>query len=240
MVAKKYHPPCLFCGEETKRATTKFCSKKCEGAYRTLHKIRRGGPKRKYLDKKCEYCGETFRPAHHFYRCCSQSCSGKLRWKEGKDRKWFENGQKALKRRPYKEKLKAVRHMQNISKNNKYTFIGKGGTRKDIGHYVRSRWEANIARVLNYLGCPYEYEKTKFTLYKNGFEYYYTPDFKILKNTFIEVKGWETDNAKMKRILMEEQKPDIKIIYIKEPEYKELYKIFKDVINWEKNKHHGC
>jgi hypothetical protein len=39
---------------------------------------------------------------------------------------------------------------------------GKGGWRDDIGMYVRSTWEADVVRVLKYLGVVFEYEKRKF------------------------------------------------------------------------------
>ena len=43
--------------------------------------------------------------------------------------------------------------------------FGKGGIRKDIGHYVRSTWEANICRVCRHVDRDYLYEPTRFKIY---------------------------------------------------------------------------
>ena len=42
--------------------------------------------------------------------------------------------------------------------NNSWTHM-KSGFKSDLGHYVRSSWESNFARILNYCGVPYVYEK---------------------------------------------------------------------------------
>lgn len=67
-----------------------------------------------------------------------------------------------------------------------YTY-GKRGFREDIGHYVRSSWEADFARLWKYLKAPYEYEKHRFDLDEFG---KYTPDFYLPEsNRYYEVKG---------------------------------------------------
>ena len=65
----------------------------------------------------------------------------------------------------------------------------KGGFRADLGHYVRSSWEADYARVLVYLGQPYEYESRTFVLTRSdGSTLTYTPDFYLPdRDEFIEV-----------------------------------------------------
>lgn len=83
------------------------------------------------------------------------------------------------------------------------------------------------------------YESETIALYGDGYKLYYTPDIKIGPNQFIEVKGWETNNAKKKARLMGQQRQDIQIIYIREPEYRELAQIFRDVVSWEKSPKHG-
>ncbi|HFE64588.1 MAG TPA: hypothetical protein ENK14_09280 [Caldithrix sp.] len=82
-----------------------------------------------------------------------------------------------------------------------------------MGHYVRSRWEANTCRLLKIFNIPYEYEAEQFKLNYNNATLIYIPDIKLLNDLFIEVKGWETEKARIKRKLMAEQYPEIKIIY---------------------------
>src|SRR3954470_500547 len=63
---------------------------------------------------------------------------------------------------------------------------GNTGWREDLDHFVRSSWEANVARVLRYLGVEYDYEATVFDLGLTT----YTPDFRIHAKLYLEVKGW--------------------------------------------------
>jgi len=77
---------------------------------------------------------------------------------------------------------------------NKGSGYGKCGFRNDIQLYVRSRWEANIVRMLLLEQIPFEYEKQRFLL-KNGKENMgYTPDFYIpSRGKYIEVSGFMHD-----------------------------------------------
>lgn len=64
---------------------------------------------------------------------------------------------------------------------------GKAGFRDDIGHFVRSSWEADFARLWKYLKVPYEYEKHRFDLDEFG---KYKPDFYLPElDRYYEVKG---------------------------------------------------
>src|ERR1019366_2776041 len=40
----------------------------------------------------------------------------------------------------------------------------KGGYRQDLGHYVRSNWEADFARVLQWKKLEYKYEPETFEI----------------------------------------------------------------------------
>ena len=63
----------------------------------------------------------------------------------------------------------------------------RGGYRDDLCHYVRSRWEANVARLLKFLGLTYEYEPKRFNLSDSS----YLPDFYVKDlDHYIEVKGY--------------------------------------------------
>ena len=65
-----------------------------------------------------------------------------------------------------------IKNGKSKGKNNpmygKVTKI-KSGFRKDLGHSVRSSWEANFSRILKYMKINYEYEKYTFKL-KKGLE----------------------------------------------------------------------
>ena len=74
----------------------------------------------------------------------------------------------------------------------------KKGFRSDLNRGFRSAWEANFARVLNYLNINYDYENQRaaFKLTgKEGNEKYkfasaiYLPDFILEDGTIIEIKG---------------------------------------------------
>jgi hypothetical protein len=235
---KKSRTNCLNCGEQCKRHTTKFCSLKCYREYRKNHKIRYGGPERKKEIRHCEWCDLPFYPYHNNMRFCSRQCVGKSRWENG-DRKWNENGIKSARNMKPEQKLKLAKAMSRRNKEQGYT-KGIGGIRKDLGHYVRSRWEANICRLLRHIGIKYKFEPDTFELKNNNERYTYTPDIKIANNIYIEVKGWETTKARIKSRLMNEQYPNIEIIYIRESEYKQISKSAKDrIANWEFDKNHG-
>lgn len=72
---------------------------------------------------------------------------------------------------------------------------GLYGHRDDIGHFVRSSWEANVARVLIALGIPYQYEPRSFRL-PDG--HVYRPDFLVAGWLWVEVKGQMTPRAAKK------------------------------------------
>ena len=81
--------------------------------------------------------------------------------------------------------------------------IAKGGYRKDLKQYFRSKMEANMARYYNYFGVVWQYEKWEFEFkgIKRGSRFY-KPDFYLpILELHIEVKGWfrETDKTKLKR-----------------------------------------
>ena len=112
---------------------------------------------------------------------------------------------------------------------------GIGGTRTDIGHYVRSRWEANIARWLKYIGKIYMYEEHIFELKYGLRTINYKPDFYLpIQNKFYEVKGWWNERSMLIKQLFKEQYPNIILEYIDEKEYLEIQKNFQQLIpNWE-------
>jgi hypothetical protein len=229
-----------MCEELCKRSTTKFCSQKCANRYRSENKLRRGGPKKKLTNKECLYCKKIFSPIRQTSKFCSHVCAGKYRFHIKKETSFNTIGVARMKKLSPQDKAKYAKSVEKARKfTSKYT-KGIGGTRKDLGHYVRSRWEANICRWLKYLNINYYYEKDSFVLLDGITELIYTPDLKIFDNIYIEIKGWETDNSIRKRKLMPWQHPHVSIMYITEAEYKKISKEFKDIIpEWEYDTRHG-
>ena len=102
---------------------------------------------------------------------------------------------------------------------------------EDLGHWVRSGWEANIARLFKYLGYHYEYEKYRFKLSTKEI---YVPDFYLpVFDLFIEVKGnfyGEGNLSKPKQFIVEKIK---RMRIIDSSLYKKYDEIWRDVIpNW--------
>lgn len=106
---------------------------------------------------------------------------------------------------------------------------GKYGFRKDLGQFFRSTWEANYARILNLRGIPWEYEPRKFKLGKTT----YTPDFRVGKNEYIEIKGWVSPQWERKRRTFEKRYPEIDLEVLGPRSYERLRGIYENKIQWE-------
>ena len=133
----------------------------------------------------------------------------------------------------HKGKVFTEEHLKHLSeshifiKERIYYSVGKGGFREDIGHYVRSTWEANFARILNFLDEPYEYEKHGFSLSIKS----YLPDFYLPKqNLYIEIKGYWFKDSKEKFEEFKKLYPNIEIIVIDKPLYLQLISQFQNYI----------
>lgn len=105
------------------------------------------------------------------------------------------------------------------------------GWRSDLGHYARSNWEANIARVFKYTKSKYLYEPATFDL----LETVYTPDFYLVDhNTFIEVKGRWGHIDKFKYETFKTLYPLLKIQVIDQAAYEEMKAKYRSLIKeWE-------
>jgi hypothetical protein len=123
---------------------------------------------------------------------------------------------------------------------------GKGGFREDIGHYVRSSWEANVCRICNLVKRKYEFESTRFYIIIDNEEYSYCPDFYFPdKNFYYEVKGHARSSSQWdcpcepcvknrKKVQATIEKYKIKLLLVGRSEYYHLRKKFKSQIpNWE-------
>ena len=112
---------------------------------------------------------------------------------------------------------------------------GKAGIRKDISEtiYFHSRWEANFARLQNYLGIKWIYEPKTFDLGTQN----YTPDFYLPeKNLYIEVKNFLWKYSKVRDEKFRKLYPNIKLKMILKPDYLKLQNKYATLIeNWEYN-----
>jgi len=118
------------------------------------------------------------------------------------------------------------------------------GKREDLGGlFVRSSWEANYARYLNWMKergeiKDWQYEKETFDFPVKRGTRFYTPDFKIWEKddsiVYHEVKGWMTNQGRTALKRMSKYYPEIKIVLITAKEYHAISK-WKNLIspNWE-------
>jgi len=115
----------------------------------------------------------------------------------------------------------------------------KAGFREDLGHRVRSSWEANFARILNLLEISYEYEPVRFLLPATGNEpsRVYIPDFFLEElNIYLEVKGCIRAGFSRKLERFRTRYNDVPLTIIDTGMYKKLRKKFRPLIdNWEKD-----
>lgn len=121
-----------------------------------------------------------------------------------------------------------------------------GGYRKDLKIYVRSRWEANYARYLNFIkekGAihKWEYEPDTFEFHgiKRGTRFY-TPDFKVYypngRIEYHEVKGWMNPKSKTALIRMKRYYPEIVIVILAHDFFKNIRRNFSRLIPyWEES-----
>ena len=123
-------------------------------------------------------------------------------------------------------------------KSTNYTGFGLAGFRSDLGCIrFRSRWEANVARILNLLKeqgviTSWQFEPCLFE-FKDGSKY--LPDFEVLypdgSIKWWEIKGWWQSSARKKVVEFCRQFPEEHLIV---PDYKWLTKQYKHLIStWD-------
>lgn len=159
---------------------------------------------------------------------------------------WKKNISQAHLKKGLNHHMCGAKHPQFKSPE-KYPSRAKGGFREDIGIYVRSSWEANYSRYLNFLLShkkilAWEYEKHTFYFekIKKGCRSY-TPDFKVFNldgtHYWAEVKGWMSPESKTKLKRFTKYFPDEKLILIDKKWFLKNTKQLSGLIpGWEK----GC
>lgn len=126
-----------------------------------------------------------------------------------------------------------------MPKRKKPAQVYVAGIRPDIddSYKFRSSWEANMARLLNYLNLHWRFEYKRFYM-RDGNTY--LPDFLILsednpwKTKWLEVKGLWHKGDKRRMISFMNEFPDETLKIVTSKEYKKLEKKYKPLIkNWE-------
>lgn len=215
--------------------------------------------------RQCPVCGIRWFATKHNYRnaTCSQSCGNA----HGSGTPWTAAQLRTLKqlyaafpypaRVPVREIAAIVGHTPSSVKykahqlgiaeprrprgESKYA----SGTRDDLGIFVRSSWEANYARYLEWLrgqgiiAC-WEYEPKTFTFgrVKRG-NREYTPDFRVEypdgRVEWHEVKGFLSDSGRVKLERFRRDYPDETLVIIDEDAYRGLVETVAPLISgWER------
>lgn len=136
---------------------------------------------------------------------------------------------------PIHREIKSNQQIERIT-NGDMKHLGRGisGVREDIGHFVRSRLEANYARILKYQCEPYLYEPRTFKLSDGR---HYMPDFYLTNSdTYIETKGYWSQESREKFKMFQKEYPHIKIHVLMQSseEWKSLVEKYRPLIQeWE-------
>lgn len=119
----------------------------------------------------------------------------------------------------------------------------RGGTREDLGFYVRSAWEANYARYLKWLEAQnliaqWRYEPRTFEFPVKRGTRIYTPDFEVTSTDNIvewhEVKGWMDAKSRVRLKRFAKYYPEETLVLIDEPVYRDLARNISPMIeDWE-------
>jgi len=139
---------------------------------------------------------------------------------------------------------KAISH-GSLSRSAIKNSTGIAGYRKDLGHSVRSLFEANFARYLIYNNIQYVYEPMPFALRVNDeclklFDgrsiVGYIPDYWIYgTNIIVEVKGtWNnpsSNNSKAKMDMFRKQYPQVTLVVIDQKAYDLIRRYYESKID---------
>lgn len=121
----------------------------------------------------------------------------------------------------------------------------KSGRREDLGIYVRSMWEANYARYLNFLhdrglisGWAYEAKTFRFDGISRGCMTY-TPDFEVRRPggvvEYHEVKGWMDQKSRTRLRRMRKYHPSVTLVLVDKHVYGDIERKLSALIpNWER------
>lgn len=191
----------------------RFCSQQCYGQWKVVNGTHAGDKNPNWqggisqTTRTCQMCAAKFTiPTKDIKRGqAGKFCSNKCYWASCTD--------------------------QRFQRPNKY----KSGKRNDLGGlFLRSKWEANWARYLNWRilngeikGWEYEPETFWFESIKRGVRSY-TPDFKVAMNdgsvVYEEVKGYMDNRSATKLKRMKKYHPGIPIVIVDKSRYLSVMK----------------
>lgn len=212
---KKKDCICLNCGKQfTTKATKvgKYCSEWCRK--HTKHTWTTGSTQTDTL--VCKRCDKEFHPKRALQKYCSPRCSTPnatiyIKTCEVCEETYETNRETSV---VCSNSCGARRRVGKIKRS---ATVSQHGYREDIGHPVRSSWEANVARWLVAKGYTYQYEQQTFH-YK---DFSYTPDFYINElDLYLEVKGVWREREVLKTNVFAQEHPNIAIV--DRPRYKQL------------------
>ena len=86
--------------------------------------------------------------------------------------------------------------------------------KKHLQAAYRSGLEQRFQDATTALGYSFPYEQDKIKYEIPASKHSYTPDFTVTKNVYIETKGLWTAADRKKACLIQEQHPDIRILYV--------------------------
>lgn len=216
---------------------------------------------RQIPDKICPVCLIAYQPTSDDQVCCSRSCGQKAnRARNGHPRgmagKQHTDATKERLRQTTTERWRnatpaerermvaGVRAAEPYRRNENTYSRTKSGKRADLdGLYVRSAWEANYARYLNWRLShgdirSWEYEPRTFDFPVKRGNRSYTPDFLVVlpdgSTEWHEVKGWMDDNSRVRLDRFSRYFPDETLVLIDEPVYRSIARDASSLIDgWE-------
>lgn len=89
-------------------------------------------------------------------------------------------------------------------------------TAKEVGlkYGFRSGLEEDVAKELEALGVPFEYERHKIEYVVPSRKAKYTPDFVLGNGIIVETKGRFLAQDRQKHVLIKKQRPDLDIRFV--------------------------
>jgi len=224
-VRKKEKRKCIICRkifEVTPSDPKIYCSHKCSAIASNVGRIQSEETKLKIgkasLGRKNPYKGILKTPRINVV-CANPKCGKVFLSEKYRNRKYCSN----------KCTMSVVGGRPTSAKASR----GKAGIRKDISDtiYFYSRWEANFARLQNYLGIEWKYEPKTFDLGSQN----YTPDFYLPEtDTYVEVKNFLWKYSKIRDQKFRKLYPNIKLQLLLKEDYIKLENKYSHLIkNWE-------
>jgi len=221
---------CVNCGKDfydIRNTSVEFCSVFCKSEFVNKSALKTAVCKEcgKEFDtyNNSEFCSTSCGSVYNKnYLCGNQSSTGRTPWNKGLTKETCKTIAKNC------EKQSASMCQSIINGTVEITTQTFSGYVHEFGHFVRSGWEYNFAKVMKHLNREYEYEAYTFKL-SNGKTY--VPDFyDVKRKIFYEIKGQMRNDAKEKIELFKKEYPWLKLHVIDRPIYTRIYMKYKDFL----------